>query len=239
MKAWGVLLALGVAAPALAGCMGPPAAEAAPKPRYAPYENVFVVPLSGPENREPECAEDGACSEYYLVRVRGSENATLMSGRESRLSCTKPWLYDAYPSNQTLVFNASKYPSLGSAGNYSIVAEEFWGVAFSGSRPIRGCPTVYGLGGYAKTDPPAHKRILGAYGLFTLNMYRENGSLAFRHEDQFKLFQIGQKLIVSYGEFRAVGDATFYVEGGFEIANLGPWPVSGLQPGRGFIRGPG
>lgn len=46
---------------------------------------------------------------------------------------------------------------------------------------------------------------------------------------------------MSYARLRATTDGAYYVQGGFEVANLGPWSKAKMAPAEGgpVTRGPG
>lgn len=236
MKAPGVLLLAILLIGPFSGCFGGPPAVASTEAKYKPYTNWFRVPANGLEAREPACAPEGGCSEYFFVTIYGSENATILDGPDVIKPCTKPWLYDAYPNNQTLIYNKTRYTRLESPDLYTVVGENFWGITFNNVNALQGCPTGYGLWDYAKKGVQTHKHLIGSFGLLDLRMYRGGNMTLLCGQDCFHLFDIGEKLVVSYGRLRTVGESSYFVQGGFEIANLGPWPIDQLQPGVGSVR---
>jgi hypothetical protein len=218
--------------------MGPPAAEARSQSvRFKPYVNNVTVPVANVENREPACTTDSGgtqCTEFYLVRIVGSENATLVEGPDVLKACTSSprWLYRLDEARRRIEYNASYYQAISPTAN-TIVAQEFRAVVFGERSAIQGCPTSYGLFSYEKTPPPSHVKILGAFGALNTTVFRF-GNVVVNKEI---FFNIGDKLVVSYGAFRVVGSSTYFVQGGFEVVNLGPWRFDHLAPGTGTVQG--
>jgi hypothetical protein len=221
--------------------MGAPNAEATTKkpPRFRPYQHNVTIPVEGIEVREPSCtnSQPANCSEFYVVRIFGSENATLVSGPDVLKVCSsKPqWRFRLDVEDKSIEYNQSKYAGFPSV-TQTLVVQEFRGVVFGEKNAIQGCPTSYGLFPFSKTPPPAHRSILGSYGVLNATVYRSGGIVVNQGQITFPL---GEKLVVSYGNFRVIGDSTYFVQGGFEIANLGPWPVGALRPGEGSSQGQG
>lgn len=237
MRLWGVVLVIVLLAPSFAGCMGPPSAAAkVQQPRFQPYQNNVTVPIEGIEKREPVCAAASNCSEFYFIRIVGSENATLVDGPDVLKQCTSrpQWKFTVEAADRRIKYNASKYAGGFPAAMQTLIGQEFQAVVFGERNAIQGCPTSYGLFSFGKTPPPSHRSILGSYGVLNATVYRSGGIVVNQGEITFPL---GEKLVVSYGSFRVIGTSTYFVQGGFEVANLGPWPAAALQPGQGTSQG--
>lgn len=242
MKFWGVVVGVCLLATSFAACMGPPAAQArTQQARYRPYQHNVTIPVEGIEAREPTCTTSGQganCSEFFFVGVMGSENATLVEGPDVLKSCTSSpqWRFRVKTGERVVEYNASKYAAGFPGATHTVIAQEFHGVVFGERNAIDGCPTTYGLFAYGKTPPPSHRTVLGSYGALNVTVYRSGGIAV--NGGQI-IFPLGEKLVVSYGEFRVVGSSTYFVQGGFEVGNLGPWPSTGLRPGEGTSQGQG
>lgn len=218
--------------------MGPPSAAAKVQPRFRPYQNNVTIPLEGIELREPVCASSSNCSEFYVIRLVGSENATLVEGPDVLKICTSnpQWKFSVDLDDKIIEYNASKYAGGFPPAVQTLIAQEFQAVVFGERNAIQGCPTSYGLFSFGKTPPPSHRSILGSYGVLNATVYRSGGIVVNQGQITFPL---GEKLVVSYGSFRVIGKSTYFVQGGFEIANMGPWPAASLQPGEGSSQGQG
>ena len=239
VRLWGVVLVIALLATSFAGCMGPPSAAAKVSPqRFKPYQNNVTIPVEGIELREPACASASNCSEFYFIRIIGSENATLVEGPDVLKVCTSPpqWKFSVDLPAKVIEYNASKYAGGFAPAMQTLVAQEFRAVVFGERNAIQGCPTSYGLFSFGKTPPPSHRSILGSYGVLNVTVYRNGGLSVNQGEITFPL---GEKLVVSYGSFRVIGKSTYFVQGGFEVANMGPWPATSLRPGEGSSQGQG
>jgi hypothetical protein len=226
VKAAGIALLI-----AALGAAGTPSPSQTPN---RPYTEVAILAVSNIEAREPDC-DPRPCSEYYHVEVWGSENATRIKGEEEdRLTCQKGWLFTSSNANKSLAYHPSA--KLNREALKTIVSTNFWGATVGLKGVTEGCPTSYHLD-QPTEYPQSYVRPLGAYGAVRFNIYRD-GSLWF--EDKY-LVEVGKKIVVSYARQRSSEDATYYVKGGFEIVNMGPWPADLLtaQSSGTVSRGPG
>jgi len=219
-----------------AGCLGPASKEKEPDDPYRNYTNISPpIDAEGISVREPNCTA-GGCGDYYFVHIWGSENVTQIRGTPAQHgTCSRPWRYDANLSNQTLTYNASEYAEKIDKRNLrTIIGENIKGVSVYGRRYVDGCPTEYAIHPFYPTSqypyPTRTIAPLGNYGTVKITVYRD-GSIAFGQSE--RLVDLGKKIVVSYGRLVAGTDATFYVKGGFEIVNRGPWPMDLLVPGSG------
>lgn len=240
MGSWfGLLATLALVA---GGCFGP---ASRPGPIPASFDprpdQIAVVNVTGVENRPPAC-DAQTCSEYFFLLLWGSENATRARGVTlPRTDCSADWRFNAFANNGTLRYNGTRYrwdiPAL-----RTIIGENLWSVEFRTDRIEEGCPQGYGLTGFYP-DPsrpfPRHKKIVGSYGLATITVYPD-GLMAFGEPPNY-FVELGRKVVVSYERLRATSEGAYFVKGGFEVVNLGPWSKAYLVPAEGgpVTRGPG
>ncbi|MBI2078261.1 MAG: hypothetical protein HYT80_07835 [Euryarchaeota archaeon] len=227
-------VAIWVLAAAIAGCMGPGTKDDEKADPYRNYTNISPpVDAEGVSVRAPNCTA-GGCGEYYFVHIAGSENITQVKGAPAQHgTCTRPWRFDAFPANRTLAYNASAYPDVDRRNLRTIIGEAVYSVSIAGDRYVDGCPSLYAIHPFyptAQQPYPKRTALVGSYGSVKITVYPD-GSIAFGQSE--RLIDLGKKLVVSYGRLVAGDEATFYVKGGFEIVNRGPWSMDALVAGSG------
>lgn len=204
------------------------------KPTSKPYTDFVIANVTGVPTQKP------GPGEYYHLQVWGHERALHVSGPElEKDTCSRSWQFTANRTQRSISYHESLRGGVNVSRLASVYTFNLWGVQLYESRVSDGCPTVYEIRGFPGGGASAAvNRTLGAFGSAEITLFPEGGLFAFGDSH---FVPLGKKLIVSYGRLEEAGSSVYFLQGGFEVANLGAWPKEKLVPGVSGVptKGPG
>lgn len=198
-----------------------------------PYTNLVIANVTGISPQRP------GPGEFYHLQVWGHERAVHVSGPKlSPEACTRAWQFSVNRTQQAISYHESLRGSVNVSRLAAVFTFNLWGVQVYDQRISEGCPSVYEIRGFPSGTPyPSVNRTVGAYGAAEITVFPE-GLFAFGGKH---FVPLGKKLIVSYGRREETSTSAYFLQGGFEVANLGAWPKEKLLPAPGGVvtKGPG
>lgn len=197
--------------PAVAGCLGEPAAV---KARFEPRTIVAVLPSDVvPGNRTPDM--------FYLVLVSGSETAQRIKGQQGpTVACDRDQPFQFDRTAKTISYE-SEHVSIDPAKTQVIVVVDYVTDTLEGRRGC-GASTIEAFAGRARFDEAVREDLT-----VELVVEAQNGFVSY---NTGYFVPLGKKIHVNLRRVAEYPDATFHVSGDFEVTNLGLWPISGLRP---------
>lgn len=199
---------------------------------HKPYTTIVVANVTGVSKDRP------STSEFYHLQVWGNERAVHLRGPTLPSTvCSRAWQFTTNRSTEGVSYHESLRPTVNVSRLGTLFTFNVWGVQFYDDRMSEGCPTIYEIRGYSTGSIATVNRTMGAYGSIEVTVFPE-GLFAF---GETHFVDLGKKLIVSYGRIEETDGGAYFVQGGFEVANLGAWPRDRLvSASSGTItKGPG